>query len=86
MSRKAGPSLPREVLGALGIRSRLRTPAHPWTVWIDEMAAPLHKVQHRQDAERILLDYADHDYMYIESPAGEQYAWNHFRRCWERVG
>jgi hypothetical protein len=61
-------------------------PAGLWTVWIDEMASPLHKVQHRPDAERILLSYADHDYMYIESPAGEQYTWNHSRRCWERVG
>jgi hypothetical protein len=43
-----------------------------WTVWIDEMAGPLHKVRHRQDAERILLDYPDHDYMYVESPAGAQ--------------
>jgi len=65
---------------------KIPDPASPWTVWIDEMAAPLHKVQHRQDAERILLNYADHDYMYIESPAGEQYTWNHSRRCWERVG
>jgi hypothetical protein len=59
--------------------------ASMWTVWIDETAAPLHKMQHRQDAERILLEYADHDYMYIESPAGEQYAWNHVRHCWERI-
>lgn len=65
---------------------KIADPVSPWTVRIDEMVAPLHKVQHRQDAERILLDYADHDYMYIESPAGEQYAWNHIRRCWERIG
>jgi hypothetical protein len=64
---------------------KIADPAALWTVWIDEMAAPLHKAQYRRDAERILLDHVDHDYMYIESPAGEQYAWNHSRRCWERV-
>jgi hypothetical protein len=64
---------------------KIAEPVGPWTVWIDEQAAPLHKVRHRQDAERILLDYEDHDYMYIESPTGEQYAWNHIHHCWERV-
>jgi hypothetical protein len=69
-----------------GYPVEIADPAGLWTVWIDEMDAPLHKVQHRGDAERILLDCTNHDYMYIESPAGEQYAWNHFRRCWERIG
>jgi hypothetical protein len=64
---------------------KIAEPAGPWTVWIDEEAAPLHKVQHRGDAERTLLAYTDHDYMYIESPTSEQYTWNHVRRCWERI-
>jgi hypothetical protein len=65
--------------------AKITEPASLWTVWIDETATPLHKVQHRGDAERILLGYSDHDYMYIESPAGEQYAWNDFHHCWERI-
>jgi hypothetical protein len=54
-----------------GRPAQIADPASPWTVWIDEMTAPLHKVQHRQDAERILLDYTDHDYMYIEGYSGD---------------
>lgn len=37
------------------------------------------------DAERILLSYPNHDYMYIQSPAGAQYARNCFRNTWERI-
>ena len=64
----------------------MRTELAPsWTVWNDGDSEPLHKAPDRQKAERLLLGPPDHDYAYIQSPTGEQYAWNHFCGSWERV-
>ena len=60
-------------------------PAPSWTVWNDGDTEPLHEAPDRQEAEHLLLGRPDHDYAYIQSPAGEQYAGNHFRGSWERV-
>jgi len=57
----------------------------PWTVWMDGETVPLRKALNHTEAERVLLGYPIHDYMYIESPEGAQYAWNHVRKCWERI-
>jgi hypothetical protein len=54
-------------------------------VWNDGDSGPLREAPDRQEAERLLLGRPDHDYAYIQSPAGEQYAWNHVRGSWERV-
>ena len=63
----------------------LTEPARPWTVWNDGDKKPLHETPTRQEAEHLLLGRRDHDYAYIQSPTGEQYAWNCFRKSWERV-
>ena len=63
----------------------LTSPARPWTVWNDGDTEPLDEAITRQEAERLLLGYPDHDYAYIQSPSGEQYTWNPFRRSWERI-
>jgi hypothetical protein len=39
----------------------------------------------REEAEQFMLGLPDHDYVYIRSPAGECYAWNPFRKCWEEI-
>ena len=56
-----------------------------WTVWNDGDTEPLQETPDRQGAERLLLGFPDHDYTYIQSPTGEQYAWNHIRESWERI-
>ena len=63
----------------------LTGPACPWTVWNDGDAEPLHEAPTCQQAKHLLLGRPDHDYSYIQSPTGEQYAWNCFRKCWERI-
>ncbi len=63
----------------------LTSPARPWTVWNDGGTEPLNEAITRQEAELLLLGYPDHDYAYIQSPSGEQYAWNPFRRSWEQI-
>jgi hypothetical protein len=63
----------------------LTSPARPWTVWNDGDTEPLDEAITRQEAERLLLGYPDHDYAYIQSPSGEQYTWNPFRRSWEQI-
>jgi hypothetical protein len=52
---------------------------------MDGETVPLRKALNHTEAERVLLGYPIHDYMYIESPEGAQYAWNHVRKCWERI-
>ena len=64
----------------------MRTELAPsWTVWNDRDSEPPREAPDRQEAERLLLGRPDHDYTYIQSPADEQYAWNHVRGSWERV-
>lgn len=63
----------------------LTSPACAWTVWNDGDTEPLDEAITRHEAERLLVGYPDHDYAYIQSPSGEQYTWNPFRRSWERI-
>ena len=63
----------------------LTSSAHSWTVWNDGDTESLHETPTQQEAENLLLGCPDHDCTYIQSPAGEQYAWNGFRKSWERI-
>ena len=87
VSLPENPGCPGKIAGLLRQWAPFwrRRPAHLWTIWIDGDAAPLHRVPQREQAERILRTYPDHDYMYIASPTGTEYAWNCFRECWEEI-
>jgi hypothetical protein len=85
-------ALHSDLLGTLAVVARLPglrswpEPVKRWTVWIDGAAEPACRFSLRHEAERALLQFPDHGYMYIESPSGSQYAWNPFRASWELIG
>jgi hypothetical protein len=73
------------LVGRLSVLFPWRHPVKRWTVWVDGAAEPACRFLLRQPAEHALFLFSDHDYMYIESPSGSQYAWNSFRLSWETI-